>query len=147
MLIDPNLNKKIRLALNIVGTTILDSFLITFWIIIQYLAGIFCDSFPPEGLDIWIYYIFRFLLGISTLSPVAYYVFQDVTVIIRKVREQIKGLNDSNFYQINHNKLRGDLFVDRRTGKDRRVTYDLNYFDDGGRERRRCDRRKLSTVH
>ena len=36
-----------------------------------------------------------------------------------------------------------DPFVDRRSGEDRRVAYDLDYFQDGGIERRkRIDRRQ-----
>ena len=40
-------------------------------------------------------------------------------------------------------KRTSDPFVDRRSGEDRRVAYDLNYFSNGGIERRKgTDRRQ-----
>ena len=37
----------------------------------------------------------------------------------------------------------GDPYVDRRSGEDRRQTYDSDYFEDGGPERRmNADRRQ-----
>ena len=49
----------------------------------------------------------------------------------------MKGNNSLN------NKRTSEPFVDRRSGEDRCVAYDLNYFQKGGIERRKgTDRRK-----
>jgi len=40
------------------------------------------------------------------------------------------------------NKRKKDPFVDRRTGEDRRIGYDLDYFREGGTERRKVKERR-----
>jgi len=40
------------------------------------------------------------------------------------------------------NKRKKDPFVDRRSGEDRRIGYDLDYFGDGGAERRKGKERR-----
>lgn len=46
---------------------------------------------------------------------------------------------------IEHKKIRKtDPFLDRRSGEDRREAYDLDYFLEGGEERRERDERRRS---
>ncbi|CAB1083446.1 hypothetical protein D1AOALGA4SA_11009 [Olavius algarvensis Delta 1 endosymbiont] len=40
------------------------------------------------------------------------------------------------------NKRKKDPYVDRRSGEDRRVGYDLDYFQEGGTERRKNKERR-----
>ncbi|MEJ2164544.1 MAG: hypothetical protein P8X90_03375 [Desulfobacterales bacterium] len=40
------------------------------------------------------------------------------------------------------NKRKKDPFVDRRSGEDQRVGYDLDYFTEGGKERRNGKERR-----
>ena len=39
---------------------------------------------------------------------------------------------------------RGDPLEDRRSGEDRRIAYDLDYFLEGGIERRKANERRLA---
>ena len=39
-------------------------------------------------------------------------------------------------------KRKSDPFLDRRSGEDRRETYDIDYFTDGGAERRAAKERR-----
>lgn len=70
-------------------TNLLDATFLILWIIAQWIVSYAIVWFPLSGLDEWIFRFFQFFFAISTLAPVAIFVYRDLRIMAIKAQQAI----------------------------------------------------------
>jgi hypothetical protein len=74
--------------------SLMDGAFIIFWVAVQYIVNRVVNALQLSGIDRVVFYIFQFLLAISTLFPVALTIYKDIRIMAirtnRKIQYEIK---------------------------------------------------------
>lgn len=69
-------------------TCLLDAIFLVLWIVLQYAVKRAVTLFPVTGLDAWIFRIFQWFFAISTLAPIALFLYRDLRKMIKQIMRE-----------------------------------------------------------
>lgn len=73
-------------------TMIVDCAFVAGWAALQYGVGAVLKTLAPDGLNVVVLHVFRFVFAISTVWPVIAFVTEDVCTIFIDLRQSLRGM-------------------------------------------------------
>lgn len=69
--------------------SLLDGAFVAFWVLVQYGFNLVIQHFPLQGVDMWVLRCFQILFAITTITPVIFYIYEDIMVMAYKTAKRV----------------------------------------------------------
>lgn len=71
-------------------TSLIDVAALSIWALFQYGLGVFISKLNLTGLDSWVFFTLQILTAISTLTPVALFIYKDIRIMLLRTNQEIQ---------------------------------------------------------
>lgn len=73
---------------------IVDGAFLALWVVVQFFADSAVAFFDPSGISQFVLPLFQILFAVSTLAPIAIYIYADIRVMVKRARRRIDRENN-----------------------------------------------------
>lgn len=82
-------------------TSLIDVSALSIWALFQYGLGVFISKLNLTGLDSWVFFTLQIFTAISTLAPVALFIYKDIRIMWTRTNQEIQdesiGIDSPDF--------------------------------------------------
>lgn len=97
MNIRSDLDRRLSTFILQICCILLDTLFLAIWLGLQYLFNNYIKSlFNPVDIELILYQIFQFIFALTTLYPIIFYIYVDISAIYFKSRKQIENIKKHN---------------------------------------------------
>ena len=87
-----DLARDLRVFLIWFVSSIIDALFLSLWVCLQWLVNEYVLArFDLSWIDQWELFAYRLLLGVSTLAPIAIYIFEDTRKMVLQSRTRVQS--------------------------------------------------------